>query len=79
MYLLAAEENVVHDCMGSGQVVAFAGSQRMVITRFLFANDKALIRVFHPASPLWDVALTRAEAGTYARACAPGLVVVETV
>lgn len=50
------------DCLGTDQVCPLVGNQRLVIQRFLFANDKEFVRVFHPASRLWDCLLLKSEA-----------------
>jgi hypothetical protein len=55
------EENVVVDCLGTDQICPLAGNQRLVIQTFLFANDKEFVRVFHPASHLWDCLLIKSE------------------
>ncbi len=49
------------DCLGTDQVCPLVGNQRLVIQRFLFANDKEFVRVFHPASRLWDCLLLKSE------------------
>ena len=70
---------MVQDCLGSGQVVPLHGAQQLVIDNFLFANDRELVRVFHPTSSLWETALSNPDAGVVNPLATPRSAVKRTI
>jgi hypothetical protein len=52
----------VVDGLGTDQVCPIAENQRLVVDAFLFAGDMEFVRVFHPASRLWEHLLVKADA-----------------